>query len=95
MNIPFLSGKSIVGKFEKLLKEFRYLRYRPDHERKSKSYLQRFESFSNNLEVGLDIFSEGRIEVLTADLGIEYEDDEKKLLKDNCKLDENGICPRI
>ena len=95
MNIPFLSRKSIVGKFEKLLKEFRYLRYRPDHERKSKSYLQRFESFSNNLEVGLDIFSEGRIEVLTADLGIEYEDDEKKLLKDNCKLDENGICPRI
>ena len=70
MNIPFMCRKSMVSKFKKMLAEFNYLKTRTTERRTGKAYLDRLQFLKINLEFGLDLFSEKRINLLKTILAL-------------------------
>ena len=94
-NIPFLSRKTMVNKFSKLITDFETLKRWPEVRRTQPAYIKKVADLKKILQNGVDIFSSQRIIVLESDLGVDYGDEEKALYKDNCQVDEaSGFCKR-
>ena len=93
-NIPFKSRRGIEQAFAKLINKIEILK-RYSVKKRGSTFVAQVEVISKDLDIGVDIFSEDRIKILNTDLGIEYEEEEKCLYKDNCKRNEEGVCPRL
>ena len=70
----------MVSKFQKMLSTFISLKNYPE-DKQGASFLGRIHSLESNLEVGLDLYSEDRIDCLKNDLGIEYGAEERICMK--------------
>ena len=94
MGIPFLSQTALKTKFSKMISAFESLK-NTHVSKRGETFFSRLKAIEDDLDVGLDIFSSERIEYLTKELGLEYGKEEEDLYEDNCKRNEENICPRI
>ena len=94
MSVPFISLNSLKTKFSTMIKDFEALK-RTSESKQGPAYKAKVDALIKDLDDGIDIFGKDRIDQLNKDLDIEYGKEEQDLYKDNCKKNEDGICPRI
>ena len=80
--------------FDKLVSKIKKLKDYPLNKKGTKFDME-LNDLRKQLDCRVDIFGNDRIKSLETDLGIVYGEEERLLYEDNCKLNNDGLCPRL
>ena len=99
MNIYTISTKSVIKKFDKLLKEFDYVKRWPVAKRETPAYHKKADSLLATLDHGVDIFCkvESSRKHQEKEYGVKMTEQEHMMYTDNCipiVKDWTAACPR-
>ena len=97
MNIPCMARKNIIKKFTEVIENFQNVLKCPKARRCGERFTQQIDLIRQSLENGFDIITSDstRVKELEDIYGVDFGDEEQDLHKDNCILNESGVCPRI
>ena len=97
MNIPCMARKNIIKKFTEVIENFQNVLKCPKARRCGERFTQQIDLIRQSLENGFDIITSDstRVDELEDIYGVDFGDEEQDLHKDNCILNESGVCPRI